>query len=113
MDQHKKDLIREFKAKPLTGGICKTTNQKNGRYLLEAVVNPQGSKNRFTFAQMTGTSLGFRLQKDWETFGGDAFTFKILEEITQKETQTEAEFREDLELLGELWAEKFDPDLSY
>lgn len=62
---------------------------------------------------MTGTSLGFRLQKDWETFGGDAFTFEILEEITQKETQTEAEFREELELLGELWAEKFDPDLSY
>lgn len=44
MDQHKKDLIREFKAKPLTGGICKTTNQKNGRYLLEAVSTHRGAK---------------------------------------------------------------------
>ena len=54
-----------------------------------------------------------KMQKDWRAFGPSAFTFQVLEELVQKEGQTEAEFREELAVLGELWAEKFDPALSY
>ena len=54
-----------------------------------------------------------KLQKDWSRFGGKAFVFEVIEELTQKEDQTPEEFKADLEALGELWAEKFDPVLSY
>lgn len=113
MDSRKKELISAYKQRPLTGGVCIIKNTKNGKYLLEAQANLPGSKNRFAFSKATSTCPSLRLQKDWNAFGADAFVFEILEEIEQAETQTSEEFYEDIAALGEMWAEKFDPALSY
>ncbi|MCI8649250.1 MAG: GIY-YIG nuclease family protein [Anaerotruncus sp.] len=113
MNEHKKELIQAYKNRPLVGGVCIIRNTQNGRYLLETVTNPQGSQNRFLFAQQTNTCLSSRLQRDWSTFGNEVFNFEILEELLQKEEQTVEEFQEELKILGEVWAEKFDASLSY
>ena len=42
----------------------------------------------------------------WAQYGPAAFTLEVLEELEQKETQTEREFAEDIAVLRELWAEK-------
>ncbi|MEM1485635.1 GIY-YIG nuclease family protein [Oscillospiraceae bacterium PP1C4] len=113
MDSHKKELINAYKQRPLTGGVCIIKNTENGKYLLEVKTNPQGSKSRFDFSQATNSCAHFKLKKDWDTFGKDAFVFEILDEIEQKETQTPEEFQSDLAVLGELWSVKFDPALAY
>ena len=112
-DAQKKELIQSYKQRPLTGGVCIIRNSANGRYLLEAQTNPAGSKSRFEFAQMTKTCVHMKLQADWKIFGNEVFTFELLEQIEQKETQTPEEFREELQVLGDLWREKFDPALAY
>ena len=95
------------------GGVTIIRNTANGRYLLEAQTNVEGSRSRFAFMQATNSPPSMRMQKDWKRYGPSAFTFQVLEELVQKEGQTAEEFRADLAVLGELWAEKFDPALSY
>lgn len=46
-----------------------------------------------------------RCRPEWGR-DGKAFVFEVLEELTQKETQTEAEFKADIDALFELWQEK-------
>ena len=113
MDERKKELIREYKQRPLQGGVCIIRNTVNGKYLLEIGLNPKGNQNRFAFSCSTGSCVHYKLQKDWDACGKDAFTFEILDEIEQKETQTPEEFKADIEALGELWLEKLGPSLSY
>lgn len=114
MDQQtRKNAIREYKSKPLIGGICFIKNKCSGHYLLDAVTDPKGSESRFEFARKVGSCISPLLQKDWSAYGAESFTFEILDTIEQKETETEKEFRENLAALGEMWAEKFDPELSY
>lgn len=111
--ERRKELISRYKQQKDTGGICVIKNTKNGRYLLTAEKNTQGSRNRFAFSQSTGSCVTLKVQQDWKEYGPAAFTFEVLEEMEQKETQTDREFTEDLSLLLELWREKFDPILSY
>ena len=92
MDAHKKELLNAYKSRPLSGG---------------------GSKGKFEFSQMTDCCNWHKLSADWKACGRDAFVFEVLDELTQKETQTPEEFRADLAALGELWAEKLDPALAY
>jgi hypothetical protein len=44
--------------------------------------------------------------KDWKTFGKEAFSFEVLEELEKKESQSDREFKEDLATLLEIWNEK-------
>lgn len=62
---------------------------------------------------MTDCCNWHKLSADWKACGKDAFVFEVLDELTQKETQTPEEFCADLAALGELWAEKLDPSLAY
>lgn len=113
MDQRKKELLADFKGKPLSGGVFVIRNTENGRFLLDGQTNLEGSRNRFSFAQMTDAPLMPKMAGDWKRFGKQAFVFEVLEEVTQKEDQTPEAFRADLQTLTELWAEKFDFSLSY
>lgn len=62
---------------------------------------------------MTGSCVHHPLSKDWEKYGGNAFCFEILEEIEKKAEETEKEFSESLQVLLELWKEKFDVSVLY
>ncbi len=46
------------------------------------------------------------MREAWLQFGADAFSFEVAEEIMKKDTQTEAEFSEDVNVLLEMWQEK-------
>ena len=113
MDAHKKELLNAYKSRPLSGGVYIIRNTQNGRYLLAAETNLSGSKGKFEFSQMTDCCNWHKLSADWKACGRDAFVFEVLDELTQKETQTPDEFRADLAALGELWAEKLDPSHAY
>lgn len=110
---NRKDLIREYKERKLTGGVLKITNTQTGRYLLVGETNLQGSKNRFDFSVATNSCIYSKLREDWKRFGPQTFSFVILEEMEQKEDQTVEQFREDVQTLADLWREKEDPSLAY
>lgn len=111
--QDKKQLIQAYKDRKIVGGVCGVKNAKNGKYLLEATNDINGSRNRLEFCKKTGSPLQMRIQKDWNEFGSDAFAFEVLEELEKKPEQTDKEFRDDLNTLLELWQEKLGPEQLY
>jgi len=111
--QTRKEMQAAYKEHKVIGGICAIKNMANGKMLLSAVVDIQGYKNRFAFSKSTGGCVSTKLQKDWNEFGADAFTFEVLEELIKKETQTPKEFNDDIETLKEIWLEKLDLEMLY
>lgn len=112
-NKSRKDLIREYKERRASGGVYKITNKVNGKYLLVNDIDLKGAKNRFNFSVKIGSGVNLRIAKDFKEFGGENFTFEILEEIEMEDGQSTNEFKEDLKTLEEIWKEKFDPSKSY
>jgi hypothetical protein len=112
-NQNRKQLLEAYKERKIVGGICAIKNTANGKMLLSGVTDLQGSKNRYEFSLATGSCVDFKLQKDWDTFGREAFIFEVLEELEKGETQTSKEFSDDIKILKELWIEKLDPHSLY
>ncbi|MCL2884782.1 MAG: GIY-YIG nuclease family protein [Oscillospiraceae bacterium] len=109
----KKEQLAQYKARTVVGGVYAIRNTINQKRLIEATVDMQGSRNRFTFAQSTSSCVHLKLQDDWRAQGGGAFVFEVLEEMKKGETQTAEEFKADVEALKELWMEKWTSDELY
>ena len=103
--QQRRAAAAAYKARRQQGGVYQIRNTRTGRILLRAACDLRGSRNRFAFAQMTGSCVDYALQHDWAQNGSD-FVFEVLEELQQKEAQTDAEFRADIDTLLALWQEK-------
>lgn len=109
----KKELQRQYKERTVIGGVFAIKNTTNNKLLLDATTDLQGSKNRFSFAQMTGSCVSPKLQVEWDSQSGQSFAFEVLEELKKEATQTDAEFAADIKVLKELWIEKLDPKTLY
>ena len=103
--QQRREAAAAYKARRMQGGVFQIRNTGTSRILLRCTTDLRGSQHRFQFAQMTGSCTDYALQAEWGR-DGKAFVFEVLEELTQKETQTEAEFKADIDALFELWKEK-------
>jgi hypothetical protein len=101
----KKEIIAQYKKREIIGGVYAIKNTLNNKLLLGAVTDLQGTVNRFEFSKKTGSCVDLKLQNDWNTQGGERFVFEILEELKKGETQTEAEFKADIDALKEMWLE--------
>jgi hypothetical protein len=109
----RKEMAQQYKERKRIGGVLVVRNTLNDKLLLEATVDLQGSKNRFGFAQETGSCVYLKLQDDWEKQGGRGFVLEVLEELEKKESQSDAEFKADITLLKEIWAEKLAGETLY
>jgi len=99
----KKDLQAQYKEREIVGGICAIRNKLNHKLLLEATVDLQGYKNRFAFAQKTGSCIHMKLQNDWAAQGAGQFDIEVLEELVKGDTQSPEEFKADILTLKDLW----------
>ncbi len=111
--QNKKDLIAAYKQRTQIGGIYAVTNRETGKALVLASSEIGGIQKRYEFAEATGGCFHPKLQQDAKTYGNNAFSFAVLETIERKNTQTDREFAEDLEVLLSMWLEKYDPEKLY
>lgn len=111
--QNKKDLIEAYKQRKQIGGIYAVTNKETGKSLVMASADIGGIRSRYEFSAMMGGCFHPKLQQDVNRFGAGAFSFAVLEEMEKKNTQTDREFAEDLEVLLSMWLEKYDPEKLY
>ena len=110
MDINKKEILAQYKEREVIGGVYAIKNIQNGKLLLESATDLQGSKNRFEFSLKTGSCVSMKLRNDWKN---GTFVFEVMEEIKKGETQTDAEFKSDVDALKEMWAEKFSAQELY
>ena len=106
-------LSKDYKERRQVGGVYTITNTVTGRYLIGYAANLAGMRNRFQFAQTTGSAVDPRLRADWQALGAQAFRLDILEELERGPEQTETQFLDDLKALQELRRADLDPALSY
>lgn len=111
--QNKKDLIAAYKQRAQIGGIYAVTNSNTGKSLVLASADIEGSRKRYEFSALTGGCFHPKLQQDVNRFGSGAFTFVVPEELEKKQTQTDREFGDDLDVLLSMWLEKYEPEKLY
>ena len=109
----KKELQLQYKERDVVGGVYLIRNLANNKLFLDASADLHGCRNRFNFAQSSGSSVYLKLQKDWETLGSGQFAFEVLEELKKSENQSHAEFKSELSLLKELWHDKLSGENFY
>jgi hypothetical protein len=106
MDSKRKEMLREYKERKITGGIYLIKNSGGGKSVLGSTEDLEGSRNRFDFSKKTGMCADKRIEDSWKSLGADAFSFEVLEEIPKGATQTDREFGQDLKEYKEIWHEK-------
>ena len=102
----KKKILAQYKERERIGGVYLIRNTLNNKILLDAAADLQSIRNRFEFAQKTGSCVNPKLQKDWFEHGCGAFVLEVPEQLVKGNTQTDADFKADLEFLKEIWFDK-------
>ena len=111
--QNRKDRIEAYEQRKQIGGIYAVTNKETGKSLVMASADIGGIRSRYEFSAMMGGCFHPKLQQDVDRFGASVFSFEALEELEKKNTQTDREFAEDLDVLLTMWLEKCDPEKLY
>lgn len=109
----RKELLKEFKERKPVGGVYRIVNGKNEKYLLGHVANIKSIQNQFQFAQKNGGLIDYKLKKDWEEQDHQDFKLEVLEEVEQRDDQTQAQFMDELKTLEQLHRANFDPAKEY
>ena len=105
---NKKDLIREYKETPRKMGVFQVRNLKNEKIFVASSLNLDGMLNRQRFQLELNGHPNKSLQQDWNETGAENFVFEILEELPPRESSA-YDYKEDLEVLEDLWLEKLEP----
>jgi len=102
------ELKREYRERRKPAGVFMVKNNANGKILLGSSLNLEGPLNAHKFMLTIGKHLNESLQRDWDTFGSEQFTFEILEVVKVKD---DAQFNlaDELTLLEQIWLEKLQP----
>lgn len=111
--QYRKEMIDSYKSRRARGGVFAVRNSVNGKRFVRATADMQGSRNRFEFSQTTGGCAFKPLQQDYNKYGGGVFSFEVIENLEQKEGQTDAEFKRETEALCALLLEGINPEELY
>ena len=101
--KRRKELLEQYKQ---IMGIIQIKNNINGKIFIDTCSN---LKNRwFTLKGQLdmGRHPNSRLQKDWNEFGPEAFTYEILE---KKEADEVSDVRWELKKMKNKWLEKLQP----
>lgn len=104
----RKELQREYMLRPKPAGVFQIKNTANGKVLLGSSLNLEGPLNGHKFMLTIGSHRNKALQKDWDEFGPDKFTFEILETVKVKDDPN-FNLGDELTLLEMIWLEKLQP----
>jgi group I intron endonuclease len=102
-------LKREYKENRRPAGVYQIKNTLTGKIFIGSSVDVNARINRHKagFAFLDSHEMP-ALIADVKKYGADAFTFEVLETL-EGEYDSDAELREDLKLLEQMWLEKCEP----
>ena len=105
---NRKELKREYKQNLRPMGVFQIRNTVNEKVFIGSTLNLPGIFNRYEFQLKMGGHPNKILQADWNKFGAENFAFEIIEEVFPRENP-DYDYAADLEVLEDLWLEKFEP----
>jgi group I intron endonuclease len=104
----RKKLKREYKDTIQPMGIYSISNLRNGKILIGSALDLKGKLNSIKFQLEMGSYINKELQKDFNLFGQNNFSFEILDYLEPKEDQGH-NYAAELKVLEEIWLEKLQP----
>jgi hypothetical protein len=105
----RKELNREYLARPKPAGIFQIKNSVNGKILLGSSLNLEGPLNKHRYMLTIGSHHNKELLNDWNAQGADKFIFAILEVVNVPEHDPNFNLSDELTLLEQIWWEKLQP----
>src|SRR5262249_14739876 len=79
------ELKRQYKESEPQAGIFQIKNAMTGRVFLGSSLNLHGPLNKHRFMLKIGAHPCARLQKDWNLYGPEAFSFEVLAVVEKKD----------------------------
>ncbi len=111
--QDRKKITEAYKARRAIGGVFAVKNSANGKSLVQYTTDIQGSRNRFEFSQATGGCAFKPLQEDYKKFDNKVFSLEVLEQLEQKEGQSDESFTDDIKALYNMLIEGMGSEKLY
>ncbi len=102
----RKALLEQYKELKTYMGVVQITNEQNGKIYIAAYPN---LKNKWLSIQSQldmGRHMNASLQKDWDSYGKDAFSYTVLAE---QATDDVADVRWEVKQLEKTWLAKLTP----
>jgi hypothetical protein len=112
---NRKEIISQYKQTKKDAGVYRIINNMTGKYFLSSCLDINGEGNKFEFAKSTNTP-GFsarKLANVLEKQGFNDFSFEVLELLDIKPEMTDAQVKEEIKLLEEIWREKLGTENEY
>ena len=106
--ERKKELLREYKETPRPMGVFQIKNNISGKVFLLKALDIPGIMNRHQLELTRGLHRNQALQKDWDQWGADVFSFEVLATLKPEEFLPD-QWPKAVEALLEEWLEKLQP----
>jgi hypothetical protein len=101
--EKRKETARKYITRKQTGGVFIVKCKNTENHIIDVTNDLSQAKNRFDFSIKTDLCYSPQFKEDWKMYGKESFVFEILEQLEKGETQTDDEFRTDLNLLFDMW----------
>lgn len=110
----KKELKAAYKNKKSVMGVFQIQNLTTGKVLIEGSTDVYSKWNRHQMELRFGSHRNASLQKDWNTYEDNNFSFKILSELEHKEDLA-INYAKEVKVLEEMVLEELaiDPSSRY
>ncbi len=104
--QRRKELVAEFKQIKQYMGVIQIKNNITGKVFIATYPNLKNKWLTLRGQLDLGRFANFELQKDWQEFGEEVFTYEIIEE---KEVKEDTDKNWELKQMEKIWLEKLRP----
>ena len=108
MSNRNKELKEEYKQMKLPMGVIIIKSLFEPKCYIDATPNLKGTINRANFELELGSHKSKELQKAWKEFGKDKFTIEVLDVLDYDDNKDD--YKSDLQMLKEIWAEKLEKE---
>jgi len=104
----RKELKEEFRQMKYRMGVFRITNLVNGRVFIGSSTDLVAIWHAQKFQLNAGIHSYEQLQKNWNQFDPESFSYEIIEDLNQKDTET-TDIRHELTALEALVMEELQP----
>lgn len=102
------ELREEYKQIKYKMGVFQIKNISNGKIFISSSLDLKAIWHSQRLQLETGTHVNSDLQKDWNEFGPENFSYEILEEIQEKDDKP-LDYRKEIKALEQIVIEDLQP----